>query len=320
VILAGLALTVLSAIAFGLSSVAGRRGMLGGSARQGIFISGVAGVPLFLVAAAASGQMARAGELSSAALLWLVAAGLTQFLFGRYCFYRCVGIIGANRAAPISGASVLISVVVAVVALGERLTPAGAAGIGLILLGATLAVEQPRASGGGARAAPRRAAAAASARASSAPPRPAVPGRALAEGYAFGLLAAVGYGLGPVCIREGLAGNDLGILGALISYVAAAAVLIASLARRGGRDGLRAMDRGALGWFLLAGLAVFFAQMCYYLALGLAPVVLVVPLLQSYAIFTLLLSRLVNPRVESFGRRVAAGILLVVLGSASLAL
>src|SRR5438067_5608467 len=102
--LLGLGLTLLSAVGFGLSSVAGRRGMLGGTATQGIFVSGLAGIPLFLLASALSGQLFRASELSLAAYLWLIGAGLTQFLFGRYCFYRCVGAIGANRAAPISSA------------------------------------------------------------------------------------------------------------------------------------------------------------------------------------------------------------------------
>src|SRR5439155_9332713 len=112
----------------------------------------------------------------------------------------------------------------------------------------------------------------------------------------------------------------LGILAALVSYSAAATVLILSLARPGGGAPLRGMDRETLSWFLLAGLSVFFAQMFYYLALGLAPVVVVIPLLQTYAIFTLMLSYVLNRAGESFGRRVIAGIALAVAGSIALGL
>jgi drug/metabolite transporter (DMT)-like permease len=136
----------------------------------------------------------------------------------------------------------------------------------------------------------------------------------------FGLLAALGYGGSPLLVRAAIGGTGLPIVGAMVSYMAATAVLLLSLALPGQWARVHGMDRRALWWFLAAGLTVFFAQMFRYIALDLGPVTVMSPLQQTGILFTLLLSFLVNRHLESFGPRVIAGMALTMAGSVAVVL
>jgi uncharacterized membrane protein len=73
-------------------------------------------------------------------------------------------------------------------------------------------------------------------------------------------------------------------------------------------------------WFLLAGVIGFLAQMSRYVALGLAPVYVVVPLMRTVPLFVLVFSFLVNRRLEVFSPKLVVGVLVAVLGLIVLAL
>ncbi|MEK9659043.1 MAG: EamA family transporter, partial [Chloroflexota bacterium] len=125
----GAAFGVLSASSFALSNVFARRGVMGLSALQGIYITVVAGVPLFFIAALVSGQVFRLGELGWSQHAWLAASGVTQYIVGRYSNYRAIRALGANGSAPLLSLSVLVSVVLAVPLLGERISLVQGVGI-----------------------------------------------------------------------------------------------------------------------------------------------------------------------------------------------
>jgi len=80
----GALFAVLSAATFGISNVATRRGVVRCSASYGLYITVILGVPLFVVAAAAAGQLLDIFDLSTRALVLLSAAGVLHFLVGRY--------------------------------------------------------------------------------------------------------------------------------------------------------------------------------------------------------------------------------------------
>ena len=301
----GIVFSLLSAASFALNGVTVRRGVLASSASQGLYISVLMGVPLFALAALLAGEIAQAGRLSLMGHVGLAAAGILHFLFGRYCNYRAVGAIGANRVEPIRGTSLLYSVAIAVLVLGEELTFFKALGVAMIMTSALLMVHRP---------APKAAAAGPAVVAPADAPKAAPPPR-LVEGYVFGFGASLAYGLSPVLIRGSLEGTGLATYGGLVSYVAAAAVLLLSLARPGRAGDVKSMGRGAAGWFLLAGGTVFLAQFFRYLALAVAPVVVVTPLTQTTSLFTLVFSWLMNRRLESFAPNVILGVILTFLGA-----
>lgn len=136
----------------------------------------------------------------------------------------------------------------------------------------------------------------------------------LAEGYFWGVIAALVYGSSPPIIRAAIGGTGLGIAGALVSYASASALLLLTFALPGRWASLQQIGKAGW-WFALAGLTVFFAQMFRYVALDLAPVTVVSPLQQTGALFTVFLSFLVNRHLESFGPRVLVAIALAVSGS-----
>ena len=89
--------SVLSAMSFALGGAMTRRGMLQASASFGLYVTVIMGVPLFALAALASRQIFHADEITSNGYLLLAGAGILHFLIGRYCGFRAVGAIGANR-------------------------------------------------------------------------------------------------------------------------------------------------------------------------------------------------------------------------------
>ena len=75
------------------------------------------------------------------------------------------------------------------------------------------------------------------------------------------------------------------------------------------------MRFGTVRLFLGAGFFVFAAQMFRFIALSLAPVAVITPLMRTGAVFTLGLSWAINRHLEKITWRVVAGILVSVAGA-----
>jgi uncharacterized membrane protein len=72
-------------------------------------------------------------------------------------------------------------------------------------------------------------------------------------------------------------------------------------------------------WFVYSGVAVAVAQGFVYAALSVAPIMLVIPLLQLSLVFRLLLSAWVNPHYEVFGLKVVLGSIISMAGACAVA-
>lgn len=295
----GALLSLLSAATFGLNTAMLRRGVLSGSVLQAMAITVPIGVPLFALAALLFGALGDLATLSRQAWLWFSVAGVIHFVAGRYGTYRATRALGANLSGPLAQISLVVSVLLALLFLGERLSLPSLIGMALILLGPLVMVR---------RKAPK----------AARPPSGFVPNHP--EGLLWGFVGAVGYGASPLFVSWGLSGGGVGesLLGGLVSYGAAAVVVLAVLVFPGQRRHVAAMGRGAAGWFVLAGLFVFVSQMLRYAALALAPVSVVAPIQRLAVVFRLLFSWLLNREHESFGGPVLAGIALSLLGAALL--
>ncbi|MDE2900390.1 MAG: EamA family transporter [Chloroflexota bacterium] len=323
----GALFAVLSALSFAFSTITARRGVIGSSASFGLYITVILGVPLFTIAALATGQLFDTLDLSSEALGMLAGAGVLHFLIGRYCNYRCIDAIGSNRSQPLQTTNTIYSVVIAVIVLNEEVTLLMGVGIALLVVGPMIMVERRR------QQQPEPAAARASSQ-PAAPPQPsgasspdaARPRRNAAtdpsyvEGYTFGLLSAAAYGTSPIMIRYALEDTGLGIAGGLVAYVAAAGVLILALAIPGRVQDLRGFSLKVVPMFAASAVAVFLAQLFRFAALAIAPVSLVTPLARLGVVFVPTLSFVFNRNLESFSLRVLTGIALSGLGAVLLAL
>src|SRR5262249_25153130 len=100
-LLLGAALAILSAATFALTNAIGRRGVITGTAAQGMVISMPVGLACFLAPALLTGAVHDLGRLDAAGLEALSAAGVLHFVLGRYCNLRASQEAGVNLTAPV---------------------------------------------------------------------------------------------------------------------------------------------------------------------------------------------------------------------------
>jgi drug/metabolite transporter (DMT)-like permease len=283
---------------------------------QGAFITVLMGVPLFALAALVTGQVLRAGDLSLKSYALLACAGLVHYIGGRFFNYAALRAIGAARASTVQALGLPYSVLIALLFLGEAVTLGMWTGIALIMIGPLLMIERRAWAAVPATTAPVAAGAAVST------PLPVRPGEdggfnlRQAEGYFFATMGAIGYGSSPIFIRAALAGESgLSVLGGLVSYIAAAAVLTAALVVPSRRELVQSLSLQAARPFFAGGFFVFLAQMLRFIALSLASVAVVATLLRFGSLFTLGLSWGLNRHLESITLRTVAGVLISLAGA-----
>lgn len=299
----GAIFAILSAASFALNNATVRRGVVSGTPIQAMAVSVPLGVVCFLPLAFLAGELLRLPQFPKAAVAWMAALGVLHFVIGRYCNFRANSVAGVNLTAPVVQLQVVVTMVLAVIVLHEPCTALQMIGGALILAGSLVTQRAP----GHLR----------SAAFDSAPPAfPLFVPRILA-GYLFASLAAIAYGTTPIMARFALehTGPSVGILGGLIAYVAATAVVSLALFSAQIRRNVVAMSRDNARWFALSGVFVAAAQGFFFAAVAVAPVLLVMPLLQLSLAFRMLFSTWLNPRHEIVGPLVLAGVAISVLGA-----
>lgn len=313
----GIVFGVLAAASFGFNNASARRGVLSGGAIQGLVISMPIGMVMFAVLAGVFGQWPALARMTWVEVGFLAAGGFMHFVWGRYCNIRSLAAVGSNLAGPVQQAQLLLSLALAIILLGETLSPFKVVGI-LLIIGAPAYILRARAK---VKAAAARAKAAAPA--AAAPPdagkKPVFTPR-MAEGYIFALLSAVGFGTSPILVKAGLEGTGASLVGGFISCIVATAVVALLLLIPSQLDEARRMNRESLKWFTLSGVGVSFSHLFRYLALGLAPVTVVQPLQSMSLLFRMIFGYFINREHESFDRYVIIGILLSFVGALSLSL
>jgi drug/metabolite transporter (DMT)-like permease len=294
----GAILSLLSAASFALNITAARRGVVTGTPIQGTALTVPIGVACFLPAAIAVAQIAHLDAFSPTAAGWMAGVGLLHFLVGRYCNYRANQAAGVNITAPVIQMQIVVTLGLAVAVLHEPCSILQIAGAVVMLAGALVTQYQrpgsSLASGSGKRFVAR-----------------------YLPGYLFASLASLAYGTSPIMARFALegAGPGGGIVGGLIAYCAATAVVGLMMIWPPLRREVVAVKRENIRWFAYSGIFVALAQGFFLSAVAVAPIMLVSPLLQFSLLFRLLFSKLFNPEHEIFGWLVVAGVATSIIGS-----
>ncbi len=319
----GVFYTFLAAISFGINSATVRRGVVTGSVTQVVAVSMPIGFVIFVAVAAASGQLARIGEFTPSALMFFASAGVIHFVVGRYCGYRSIQAMGANLAGPVQQWSLLVSLTLAIGFLDERLDLLKIIGIALMVLGPSIIA------GTRVRKAARAAAAVTAvaetltpgrvAPAGGAPAKPAFKPR-LAQGYTFGALCCLCWGSSPILVRAGLEGTGLPLAGGVVSYGAAVVAVGLILLLPRPRADAMAIKRSNLKWFYWIGITVCVSQIFMYLAMAIAPVIVVQPLMRISVVFGVLFAWMLNREHEVFDGSVLLAIGISLLGVVALTL
>jgi drug/metabolite transporter (DMT)-like permease len=305
----GAILALLSAATFALNNAAARRGVVTGSPIQGMAISIPMGVVCFLPVAILTGEIGQLMQFPAVAAAWMAGVGLLHFILGRFCNYSASQASGVNLTAPVIQLQVIVTLILAVAILHEPCTALQMIGGAMIFIGSIVTQQQP------ARAAKDKPKGAAPSADTARKPAAFVPRRV--AGYVYASGAALAYGSSPIMARHALehTGPMSGILGGLIAYAAATLVVVFALLSPAIRRNVAALKRENVPWFVGSGVFVAMAQGFFFSAVAVAPIMLVMPLLQMSLVFRLLLSAWLNPDHEVFGPLVYVGVATAISGA-----
>lgn len=136
-----------------------------------------------------------------------------------------------------------------------------------------------------------------------------------AIGYGLALAAGMAYGLNAVLIRQTVSAFGAPLVGSSIALAMGVVSLglLAWITRGGVSEGKR-LPRRAIVFLLISGLGSAIGVGSNFVALSLAPVVVVSPITATNPLITILLSRLFLQRSERVNLRVVLGGCLVVGG------
>lgn len=299
----------LAALTFAMNNAAMRRGVLTGTAGQAIALTVPLGGLCFVAMAIVTGQISEMGSFPLAAASWLGAQGVLQFLIGRYFNYEANRLVGVNISAPIIQLQVVVTMLLAVVLLREEFTVLQAFGT-VLMLGGSFGTQLHK------PATPKADLEAESATVATVA-KPQFRPRYL-PGVLCGLGAAAAYGVAPLLVRAAFESTPVKnvIAGGVIAYAAATAallVLVGLLPQF--RQSIRAVNRNSATWYAAAAALVAASHGFVYAALAVAPLMVVVPILQLSLIFRIVLSQLLNRDYEVMNAAVIIGSIVAVIGS-----
>ena len=305
----GTILAFASAAFFGMNSVSMRRGVLTGTVLQGITISLGLGLPFFLLILFLMGVFDQIWKFSTQSYFLLALAGVIHFAFGRYCNIRATQAIGGLLLRPLQQMSVVLSLILAIIFLGETLTPIRFAGICFVLLGPIIILKEREIFANKMKNKNRE-----KSRIKFIPN--------YKEGIFFGICSAFGFGASPVFVRAAIGDLDftLGVAGVTVSYSAAAIIILLILLNPTKRQEIMQTSGTSARWYSFSAMLIGISQMLRYTALTIAPVSIVTPIQQTTVVFQVIFSWFINRNHEAFGKWVLLGISSSVIGAIAISL
>ena len=196
-----------------------------------------------------AGSFGQIADIDARSLLFLILSGLATGA-SWLCYFRALQIGDVNKVVPVDKSSTVLTIVLAFVFLGERVSLATAAAVASIGLGTLMMVERRDVAGD--------------------------PGARRGGWLPFVVLSAVFASLTALLGKVGIEGVESNLGTAVRCVVVLAMAWLVVLAR--GKGGLvRASPRGELGFLCLSGLATGGSWLCYFRALQEGPASVVVP-------------------------------------------
>jgi drug/metabolite transporter (DMT)-like permease len=273
-------LGLVTAVFFALSILCIRKGLDGSDAATGTLISIAASTALFWVTAP---LYMEAGSWFSPALLVFGAVGLFRPVISTYLSNAATKQVGPTIAATVGSVGPFFAVAGGVLLLGEPLGPATVLGTLGIMSGVMVLSSRGRAPRTWAKVA-----------------------------LLLPLGSAVLRAAAHVMVKYGLEMLPEPFMAGLVSYSVSLVLALLTTAA-GNRQGPARASRGALRWFVSAGICNALAIMALNVALLKGMVVFVGPLTATFPLFTLLFS-VVFFRQERVTGRTLAGVVLITAG------
>lgn len=287
--LLGVGLSTAAAVAFAAQYLFVRVGTTDGSVSDVMLVSLICNVVIVVPLAVAFTPTV----LTTRSVLSFVAAGVFGSLLARVLEFKSVETIGASHTSPVVATNVIFATVLAVVFLGETISLLHLLGIVLVVGGVVvLSLEM------------------------SANDQSTYTLREVGLALALPLLAAFFIALEPIVVNVGyqegssvLTGFSVKAVSGLVGFVAYRRVVESRPVSVGVRRPEFRFHVGA-GVANTAGIGLYFA------ALAVAPVSIIMPLLQSAPLFVVVLSAVFLPqRLERITLRLVTASLVVVVGA-----
>ena len=234
-----------------------------------------------------TGAQAGLADVTGRTLAFLVLSGLATGA-SWLCYFRALQTGDINKVVPIDKCSVILTVVLAFICFGERVSALKCAALAMIGAGTLMMIERRR-----------------DARAAT--------GRGL---LLDAILSAVFASLTSILGKLGVTGIDSNLGTAIrtgVVLVMAWAIVLA----RGKQRGIRDIDARSWLFLALSGVATGMSWLCYYRALADGPASVVVPVDKLSILVTVLLSRLLMG--ERLGTRARWGLAVLTAGTVLMA-
>lgn len=278
----------------GVNSVLIRRGLLWASSKYVANITIFTGLPFFLLVARLTGDIFKVAECPWQAYILFAFAGVVEFALGRTWAFRSVQLIGATRSNVVTSLNIIVTIILAMVILGETVTPLMIAGIFLSLSGPLLITVKESTAVGGAQ--------------SRANHGAEVDRRTLYKGILYGMGTAVFRGCAAVSVKLALDSGGPPVLGNLVAYLAACiAISPSSFLGAENRKEMFKAPQKAWRLALVSGITTGIAQLLKNLALKYGSVIVVSLMQRTIPIWVLLFAFTFNRKYESLSRWVLLG-------------
>ena len=273
----------LSAIFAGMTSILAKCGIKKTDSNVATFIRTLVVLPLSLLMALIVNPNFSLGAVSSKTLVFLVLSGLSTGA-SWLCYFRALSKGDINKVVPIDKSSTVLTIILAVVFLGERVTVYKTLGVVFIAIGTLLMIEKKD-----------------------------TEKKSEGEGWLiYALLSAFFASLTTILGKIGIEGVESN-LGTAIRTAVVIVMSFIMVAFTGKTGEIKKIDKKELGFILLSGLSTGASWLCYYKALQDGEAGIVVPIDKLSILVTIAFSYMVFK--ERLSKKAMLGLVMIVFGT-----
>ena len=273
----------LSAIFAGMTSILAKCGIKKTDSNVATFIRTLVVLPLSLLMALIVNPNFSLGAVSSKTLVFLVLSGLSTGA-SWLCYFRALSKGDINKVVPIDKSSTVLTIILAVIFLGESVTVYKTLGVVFIAIGTLLMIEKKD-----------------------------TENKSEGEGWLiYALLSAFFASLTTILGKIGIEGVESN-LGTAIRTAVVIVMSFIMVAFTGKTGEIKKIDKKELGFILLSGLSTGASWLCYYKALQDGEAGIVVPIDKLSILVTIAFSYIVFK--ERLSKKAMLGLVMIVFGT-----
>ena len=273
----------LSAFFAGMTSILAKCGIKKTDSNVATFIRTLVVLPLSLLMALIVNPNFSLGAVSSKTLVFLVLSGLSTGA-SWLCYFRALSKGDINKVVPIDKSSTVLTIILAVIFLGERVTVYKTLGVVFIAIGTLLMIEKKD-----------------------------TEKKSEGEGWLiYALLSAFFASLTTILGKIGIEGVESN-LGTAIRTAVVIVMSFIMVAFTGKTREIKKIDKKELGFILLSGLSTGASWLCYYKALQDGEAGIVVPIDKLSILVTIAFSYIVFK--ERLSKKAMLGLVMIVFGT-----